>query len=246
MHEGHGVDDLGSQLLRVLAVPLQLLLQIRHSILENRLGIVLPQGLPKLLLLLGVPLTRFTKPPLGPADQLSQGLLELIKMQQVSESQSVANSLRAVGRADPPLGRPNGHRPLLQLQDPVDDLMGVDQDVRPGGDEDAVERIGVELLKRFKLFHQCGHVAHHSVPDDVLACTVNDSAGQQVEGILLPVDHQCVPRIGSTIEAGAHGGVLGQDIHQLPLAFIPPLGSEDHAELRHHGCGCRGRHHAQY
>jgi len=85
------------------------------------------------------------------------------------------------------------------------------------------------------------HVYHHSVAKHVLALGVEDAAGEEVEGVLGLVNNDGVAGVGASVESSADVVVLGQDVDELALALVAPLGTEDDAEARLEAVGAGGR-----
>mmetsp|Transcript_104617 Transcript_104617/g.295958 ORF Transcript_104617/g.295958 Transcript_104617/m.295958 type:complete len:203 (-) Transcript_104617:3-611(-) len=152
-------------------------------------------------------------------------------MEEVAETQAVADCFGRVARPYATLGGADGGGARLDLQDAVDDLVAVEEQVRPGGDEHPLHGARVEVLERVELLHERGDVDHHTVADEVLARLVDHAARQQVECVLVAADHQGVACVGTAVEAGAELDVLGEDVHELAFALVAPLGAQHHAEL---------------
>ena len=74
-------------------------------------------------------------------------------------------------------------------------------------------------------------VDDHAVADDRGDVVVEDAARHQLEGEGLAVDHDGVPGVVAALVADDHLHLLGQEVGELALALITPLGPDDH------GCG---------
>src|SRR5690606_40342600 len=71
------------------------------------------------------------------------------------------------------------------------------------------------------------------VADQTLHACAQDAGGNQMQHRLLAVDHQCVASIVATLEAGHTGHLIGQQINDLALAFVTPLGAQNYDVLAH-------------
>jgi hypothetical protein len=74
---------------------------------------------------------------------------------------------------------------------------------------------------------------HAWVDDDAVAnhaglARVQDAARDQVELPGLAFAHDRVPGVVAALEADDHVGALGQQVNDLALAFVAPLGANDH------------------
>ena len=133
--------------------------------------------------------------------------------------------------ADAALGRADGARSLLaqSVDDQVVRQDGVgavrDGEARPAevgrevppADElidlaDEAPRVDDHPLRRGRRSGPCPENAARDEPD-------NDLVG---------ADHERVTRVGTSAEPHDHFGLLGEDVDDLPLPFVAPLGSDDH------------------
>jgi hypothetical protein len=71
-------------------------------------------------------------------------------------------------------------------------------------------------------------VQHHSVADEADFPRVQDARGDEVKNALLSAHHEGVPGVVAALEAHYCCGIRSQHIHDLALAFVAPLGPEDH------------------
>jgi acetyl-CoA acetyltransferase len=71
-------------------------------------------------------------------------------------------------------------------------------------------------------------VDDHAVADDAGLVRVEDARGNDVEDVLLAVDHQGMAGIVAALEADHVVRVPGQQIDDLALALITPLGADHH------------------
>jgi hypothetical protein len=93
-------------------------------------------------------------------------------------------------------------------------------------DVDAAGTEAVELVGEY------ARVDHHAVADDAGLARVEDPAGDEVERPLLVPTHDRVAGVVAALEADDHVGLLGEQVDDLPLALVAPLGAHYH-ESRH-------------
>jgi hypothetical protein len=87
---------------------------------------------------------------------------------------------------------------------------------------------GVEGVE---LGQQDGRVDHDPVADHRRDVLVEDAARHQLEGEGLAVDHNPVAGVVTALVAHHHVHFAGQEVGELALPLVAPLGSH------HHGCG---------
>ncbi len=75
---------------------------------------------------------------------------------------------------------------------------------------------------------QHGRVDHHPVGDHGGDVVVEDPAGYELEGEGLAVDHEGVPRVVAALVPDDHRHLLGDEVGELPLAFVTPLRTDDY------------------
>src|SRR6185295_16430452 len=75
----------------------------------------------------------------------------------------------------------------------------------------------------------------HAVADQALHVLVKDPRRDQRQHGLLAADDQRVPGVVTALEAGHRGGALGQQVDDLALALVAPLGADDDDEFAHEG-----------
>ena len=161
-------------------------------------------------------------------------LAEDLGVEQVLYPEPHPRRLVGVGRSDTALGGaqlvlaqiPLGQ--LIQLVVVRHDQMSVAAD-QEFPRIDALGRQGVHLGQ------QHGRIDHHAVTDDRGDVVVEDPARHQLKGEGLPVHDDGVAGVVATLIADDQLHLLGQEIGQLALALITPLGPDDdgcrHASL---------------
>ena len=70
-------------------------------------------------------------------------------------------------------------------------------------------------------------VQHHAVADQAQRVGTQDAGGNQVQYGFLAVDDQRVAGVVAALEAHDRTDFLGEQIDDLALAFIAPLGTEN-------------------
>ncbi|MNV51040.1 hypothetical protein D3C71_1430770 [compost metagenome] len=83
---------------------------------------------------------------------------------------------------------------------------------------------------RFQLFDflaQGGRGNHHAIADQAQRVIAQNAGRNQVQDGLLAVDDQRMARIVATLETDHCTDFFGQQIDDLALAFIAPLGAEN-------------------
>ena len=68
---------------------------------------------------------------------------------------------------------------------------------------------------------------HHAVADQAQRVVAQDAGRDQVQDGLLAVDDQRVAGVVAALEAHDRADLLGQQVDDLALAFIAPLGTEN-------------------
>ncbi len=154
-------------------------------------------------------------------------LAEDLGVEQVLDPDPDPGRLVGVGRADAPPGRAELVAAQVALGDGVEllvvghDQMGVARDPQPG----AVHALALEQVD---LVEQDAGVDDDAVADHRRDVVVEHAARHQLEGEGLPVHHDGVPGVVAALVADDHVHLLGKQIGQLALAFVTPLGADDH------------------
>ena len=95
-----------------------------------------------------------------------------------------------------------------------------------GGHRDAL------FLELGDLIDQRLRIDHHAVADNGQLAPAHHAGGQQRQLVGDAVDHQSVAGIVAALEAHDDIGLLGQPVDDLALAFVAPLGPDNH-HIRH-------------
>ena len=90
-----------------------------------------------------------------------------------------------------------------------------------------VDSVGIKLGQ---LIEHGRNVDDDTVAENVHASWVENTAGEQMEGILVAVGDDGMAGVGTTIESSADIVVLGKDVDKLALTLVTPLGAKNDAE----------------
>ena len=132
----------------------------------------------------------------------------------------VAGSDAAAGGADREPSEPHLRRPVEQH------VVRHDQ-VRRARDAQAVDR-DPALLQGVELAAQHPGVDDGPVADDAELARVEDPRRDQVQLERLAVAHDRVPGVVAALEPHHHVAALGEQVDDLALALVAPLGADDH------------------
>ena len=190
----------------------------------------------------GAPSSEITWEPVIAVVDLDQDLVLLVersldllpqdrRVEEILHPNAQAGDLVAVGRADAAAGGADlglaeetlGH--LVQSH-----VIRRDQ-VRIGAD-DQFGRVDPLLIKTAHLLQQDRRVDHDAVPDHWDDRRSQDAAGQQMKSELPVTDDDGVAGVVPTLVANDIVHATAEQIGRLPLAFVTPLGTDEH-DCRH-------------
>ena len=154
-------------------------------------------------------------------------LLQDLLVEQVLHADAQARGLVGVAGADAAargadleLAQPRLAR-RVEHQVVGHDQVRVGADAQPG----EVDAAGAQVVE---LAGEHLRVDHDAVADRAQLAGVEDPGGDQVEGPLLALAHDRVPGVVAALEADHEIDVLGQEVDDLALALVAPLGAHDH------------------
>jgi len=152
---------------------------------------------------------------------------QLFGVVQVGDADAAARHLVFIGRADAAAGGADGlaagglFARLVQ-----GDVVRHDQR-RSRGDLQARAHFHAGRFQLFDLFLQRGRGNHHAIADQAQRVVAQDAGRNQVQDGLLAVDDQGVAGVVAALETHDGTDFLGEQIDDLALAFIAPLGAEN-------------------
>ena len=156
-------------------------------------------------------------------DLLAQDLL----VEQVLDPDPEARCLVRVAGADAAPRGPDRELPEPGLAGAVEQhVVGHDQ-VRVGGDAQVAD-VDPAAPQAVDLLQQHLRIEHHPVADHAGLLRVEDPRGDQVELELLAVADDRVTGVVAALEADDHRSVLGEQVGDLALALVAPLGADYH------------------
>src|SRR5437870_11427049 len=94
-------------------------------------------------------------------------------------------------------------------------------------DEQAVIHLHAVVTQSGNFFEKCDGIENYTVADYAAASCAQHATRYQLQDELLAIDDDRVPRVMSARVARYDGKVLRQDIDDLALAFVTPLGADD-------------------
>ena len=132
----------------------------------------------------------------------------------------------------------------LHLLEAVDHLVHVKHDMGAVRDEDAAIGVQAVLLERLELLEETRDVDDTATANDIDTAGVDEAAGQNVKVVGNAVGDNGVACVVTALGAAADLRLVGEDVGELALAFVTPLGAEDdgdgHREKRRTKDGRRG------
>ena len=160
-----------------------------------------------------------------PPDALLQLSGKAFRVEDAAHAQADAGDLVAVSRPNAAQGGADLAFALERLAGGVERLVirenhvGGVADVQPPGGIDA------GLFQAVDLLHQADGIDHDTVADDADGVFAKNAGGDEVQDVLRPADDDRVARVGAAL--GAHDDVrlLGQEVDDLALALVAPLGA---------------------
>jgi hypothetical protein len=129
----------------------------------------------------------------------------------------------------------------LHLLEAVDLLMDVKDDMRPVGNVYAALGAETMLLQRLEFLEEARHVHNTAATNDVYAVWIDEARGEDMEVVCDAVGDDGVAGIVTTLRAAADLRFVGEDVGELALAFVAPLGAEDNSDGHVRRGGGRGR-----
>src|SRR5262249_41050013 len=157
-----------------------------------------------------------------------EGGPEAVGIHEVADADAGARHLVLVRGTDAATGRADLALATNALAGAVDGAMVRHDEVRLLADaEPAVVGEVAALAESVDLADQDLGVDHHARTHHANAAGVEDAGGDEVQHRLLAVHDQRVAGVVAAVEAHDHVGVGGEEIDDLPLPLVTPLGADD-------------------
>ncbi len=160
--------------------------------------------------------------------------LSKARFKQIDHAQAAAMHFVLVGGTDAAAGGADLLPPRGALPGQLDHAMVGQDDLGAVGDEKLLIDVDPEIAKLADFFQKGHRVEHHSVTDDGAAVGPEHSARDQLKNELLPPDDDRMSRIVPSGVAGHDIKSSGEDVNDLPFAFIAPLGAEYYSSFGSH------------
>ena len=162
-----------------------------------------------------------------------QAPLEASLIEQVVHTQRPARRTILVGGSDAAPGGADSDAAAHPFTGAIEsDVAG--QDERAGlAHEEALGYRHRLPLEHLHLLHQRVRRQHHPVPDDGADPFAQDPGGDEVKDGFPAADHHSMTGIVAALETHYRPATLAQQVDDLPLAFVAPLGADDHHRAAH-------------
>ena len=149
---------------------------------------------------------------------------------EVHDADGAAADLVLIGRADAALGGADLAVAGLRLAQRVELAVERQDQRRVLGDAEIVAARSrrPELADLVDLLGERPRIDHHAVADHRELALAHDARRQQRQLVGDAVDHERMAGIVAALEAHDDIGALGEPIDDLALAFVAPLGADDH------------------
>ncbi len=154
-------------------------------------------------------------------------LAEDLGVEQVLHAQADAQRLVGVGGADAALGGAELVLAQEALGDAVELLVVRHDQVRVARELHA-RRVDALALEHVELVDEHRGVDHHAVADDGGDVRIEHAARHQLQREHLVADDDAVSRVVTTLVANDEVALLRQVVGEAALAFVTPLGADDH------------------
>jgi hypothetical protein len=117
------------------------------------------------------------------------------------------------------------------LEESIGLYLNVTDEVGAVGDQQTALVVDPVLVQLRELVEHGRNVQDNAVAQDVYTLVVKDTAGEQVESVLVPVGNDSMAGVRTSVETRADIVILGQDVDELAFALVTPLGTQDDSEL---------------
>src|SRR5690554_1613671 len=159
--------------------------------------------------------------------------LELRQVEEVRHPQTPAGDLVLIGGTDTPAGGTNLVVAPGFFTGLVDAHMSPQDDRAGQADFQAVANPDAVFLEPAYFPEQCLRRQNHSITDQALDIFAQDTGGDQVQSGFPAVDYQGMARIVPPLKPHNGRDLIGQQINDLALALITPLGAQHNYIFTH-------------
>jgi hypothetical protein len=132
--------------------------------------------------------------------------------------------------------RTNVSSTKLNLLKTIHQLVNIEDDMRSVRNVYPVLGVEPVLIERLQFLEEAGHVDNAAAADNVDAAGVDEARGEDVKVVGDTIGDDGVSGVVTTLSAAAQLRFVGEDVGELALAFVAPLGAEDYC--RRHVGGC--------
>src|SRR5690606_36553621 len=166
-------------------------------------------------------------------EQFGELFVKQLRIEQVLHAQGAARDLVFVGRTDAAARGADLGIALASLPGLVYGNV-VRQDQRADlGDLQARTHVQPGGFEFVDFFEQGLGRQHHAVADEARYAGMHDARRNQAQDGLFAVDPQSMPGVVAALETNHALDGLGQPVNDLALAFVTPLGADNHYVLAH-------------
>ena len=157
-----------------------------------------------------------------------------IGAQQIAHAHAVAADLVGVGGTDALAGGADPVAALGSLVSGIEDSMRGKNEVRLLGDAELAGEIVAALGQLLGLGPEQDGIDDHTVADDIGLATLENPRRNRAQDVLLTVELKRMAGIGTALETRYDLVAGRQYIHDLALALVAPLQTEDHVDFFHY------------
>ena len=150
---------------------------------------------------------------------------EAFRVEDAAHAQAGAIDLVAVSRADAAQGGANFALALEGFADGVKRLVVREHHVGGVADVQAAGGIDAGFFQAINFLEQADGVDDDAVADDAGGAPAKDAGGDEVQDVFGPADDDRVAGVGAALGAHDDVGLLGQEIDDLALTLVAPLGA---------------------
>jgi hypothetical protein len=158
---------------------------------------------------------------------------EALRLEKIVHAQALARDLVFVRRPDAAPGGPDRAGAAAGLAGAVERHVH-GQDQRTGlADTEALARCHARALEHGDFLEQRLRREHHAVADHALRVLMQDARRDEVQDRAVAVDDQRVPGVVPALEAHHRIRLGREQVDDLALALVAPLGAQHHDAAAH-------------